>query len=139
VAYNDGFKCNIGSIRHDYPALNRWLRMLYWDEDDSFRKWTNFTHVIVLVIGLTVRLRRDITPVRQGVQVAWFLPGQNQILYLDKRTLLNFLGGPIEKGGDFLVNIAPQELQPCNRVMKCSLDTRSLIENTTRQCLLLFI
>lgn len=46
VAYRDGFKCNIGSIRHDYPNLNRWLRMLYWGEDDSFRKWTNFKHVL---------------------------------------------------------------------------------------------
>jgi putative glutathione S-transferase len=45
VAYRDGFRCNIGSIRHDYPALNRWLRMLYWDEDASFGKWTNFKHV----------------------------------------------------------------------------------------------
>ena len=45
VAYRDGFKCNIGSIRHNYPSLNRWLRMLYWSEDDSFRKWTNFKHV----------------------------------------------------------------------------------------------
>jgi len=45
VAYRDGFKCNIGSIRHNYPALNRWLRMLYWGEDASFRKWTNFKHV----------------------------------------------------------------------------------------------
>jgi len=45
VAYRDGFRCNIGSIRHDYPALNRWLRMLYWGEGDSFRKWTNFKQV----------------------------------------------------------------------------------------------
>ena len=46
VAYKDGFRCNIGSIRHDYPALHRWLRMLYWGEDDSFRKWSNFKHVV---------------------------------------------------------------------------------------------
>jgi len=80
VAYKDGFRCNIGSIRHDYPALNRWLRMLYWAEDDSFRKWTNFTHVIVPVTGLTIRLKRDITPVRREVQLVWFLRDQSQIL-----------------------------------------------------------
>lgn len=110
MAYKDGFRCNIGSIRHDYPALNRWLRMLYWGEDDSFRKWSNFTHVIVLVTGLTVRLKRDITPVRREVQLAWFLRGQSQILYLNKRTLLILLGGPIEKRGDILVNIASRGL-----------------------------
>ena len=49
VAYEDGFRCNIGSTRHGYPALHRWLRMLYWGEDDSFRKLGNFKHVRVLI------------------------------------------------------------------------------------------
>lgn len=24
------FKCNSGTIRHDFPNLNRWLKNLYW-------------------------------------------------------------------------------------------------------------
>ncbi|CRG91792.1 Glutathione S-transferase omega-like 2 [Talaromyces islandicus] len=32
VAYHPVFKCNIKMIRHDYPRIHRWLRLLYWDE-----------------------------------------------------------------------------------------------------------
>jgi putative glutathione S-transferase len=32
VAYNPVFKCNIKMIRHDYPRIHQWLRLLYWDE-----------------------------------------------------------------------------------------------------------
>jgi len=45
AAYRDGFKHNIGSIHHNGPALNHWLRISYRGEDDSFRKWTNLKHV----------------------------------------------------------------------------------------------
>ena len=31
VAYHNIFKCNLKMIRHDYPALSRWLRTLYWN------------------------------------------------------------------------------------------------------------
>jgi Glutathione S-transferase, C-terminal domain len=34
VAYHSIFKCNLKMIRHDYPRLDKWLRMLYWDESD---------------------------------------------------------------------------------------------------------
>jgi glutathionyl-hydroquinone reductase len=31
VAYVPVFQCTLGTVRHDYPALYRWLRRLYWD------------------------------------------------------------------------------------------------------------
>jgi putative glutathione S-transferase len=36
-AYHHVFKCNIKMIRHDYPRIHRWLRLLYWDESDQTR------------------------------------------------------------------------------------------------------
>lgn len=38
------FKTNIGSIRHNYPNLNRWMRTLYW-ERPAFEETTNFEHI----------------------------------------------------------------------------------------------
>ncbi|KAI1479113.1 hypothetical protein K445DRAFT_314207 [Daldinia sp. EC12] len=32
TSYHTVFLCNLKSIRHDYPHLNKWLRRLYWDE-----------------------------------------------------------------------------------------------------------
>lgn len=37
VAYFTIFRCNLKMIRYEYPALHKWLRMLYWDEEDRFR------------------------------------------------------------------------------------------------------
>lgn len=37
VAYYSVFKCNIKMIRHDYPRIHRWLRLLYWDESERTR------------------------------------------------------------------------------------------------------
>ncbi|KAH8690055.1 transferase [Talaromyces proteolyticus] len=37
VAYYPVFKCNIKMIRHDYPRIHRWLRLLYWDESEKTR------------------------------------------------------------------------------------------------------
>ncbi|KAK2807035.1 hypothetical protein FQN50_005609 [Emmonsiellopsis sp. PD_5] len=47
VAYHGIFRCNLKMIRHDYPRIHRWLRMLYWDESErtaggAFRKTTDF-------------------------------------------------------------------------------------------------
>ncbi|KZT27233.1 hypothetical protein NEOLEDRAFT_1061557 [Neolentinus lepideus HHB14362 ss-1] len=44
VAYYTAFKCNIRSIRHDYPALHLWLRKLYWN-NSAFQSSTNFAHI----------------------------------------------------------------------------------------------
>ncbi|TXT07379.1 hypothetical protein VHUM_03099 [Vanrija humicola] len=38
------FKCNWGSIRHDYPNINRWLKNLYWN-NPAFKETTNFEHI----------------------------------------------------------------------------------------------
>jgi len=42
--YVQHFKCNLGTIRHDYPQLNNWLKNLYWNVD-GFRETTNFKHI----------------------------------------------------------------------------------------------
>ncbi|KAI5801727.1 glutathione S-transferase [Peziza echinospora] len=42
--YVQHFKCNIKDIRHDYPAIHRWLRHLYWDIE-GFKETTEFNHI----------------------------------------------------------------------------------------------
>ncbi|KAK9452064.1 glutathione S-transferase [Limtongia smithiae] len=42
--YVQHFKCNIGTIRHNYPELNAWLKHLYWDFPE-FKDTTNFDHI----------------------------------------------------------------------------------------------
>ncbi|KUL81786.1 hypothetical protein ZTR_10617 [Talaromyces verruculosus] len=48
-AYHHVFKCNIKMIRHDYPRIHRWLRLLYWDESERTRggvfKKTSYLHL----------------------------------------------------------------------------------------------
>ncbi|EFX03899.1 glutathione transferase [Grosmannia clavigera kw1407] len=44
VVYVQHFKCNLGTIRHDYPQVNNWLRHLYWDVP-GFRETTDFRHI----------------------------------------------------------------------------------------------
>ncbi|KAJ5584349.1 uncharacterized protein N7459_004149 [Penicillium hispanicum] len=44
TVYVQHFKCNIGTIRHDYPVLNNWLKGMYWDIAAA-RDSTNFTHI----------------------------------------------------------------------------------------------
>lgn len=43
-AYHQHFKCNLGSIRHDYPNLNAWLKNLYWNVP-GFKESTDFKHI----------------------------------------------------------------------------------------------
>ena len=42
--YHQHFKCNIADIRSGFPALHRWLRKLYWDEE-AFGSTTEFEHI----------------------------------------------------------------------------------------------
>ena len=42
--YVQHFKCNLGTIRHNYPVINNWLKNLYWDVP-GFRDSTNFIHI----------------------------------------------------------------------------------------------
>jgi len=44
TVYEYHFKCNLGSIRHDYPQLNNYIKNLYWNVP-GFRETTNFKHI----------------------------------------------------------------------------------------------
>lgn len=44
VVYHEHFKCNLGSIRHNYPVLNNWMRHLYW-KVQGFRETVDFKHI----------------------------------------------------------------------------------------------
>lgn len=44
TVYVQHFKCNLGTIRHDYPRLNNWLKNLYWNIS-GFKETTNFKHI----------------------------------------------------------------------------------------------
>ncbi|KAF8741405.1 Glutathione S-transferase, partial [Rhizoctonia solani] len=46
--YHGHFKCNLGSIRHNYPNINRWMKNLYWNVP-AFKDTTNFEHTTVLL------------------------------------------------------------------------------------------
>ncbi len=52
VAYYHAFRCNLKTIRHDYPKTHEWLRRLYWDRGPDKTnggafgmKTTKFEHV----------------------------------------------------------------------------------------------
>jgi len=38
------FKCNIRDIRNGYPAINLWMKKLYWN-NPAFKDSTNFDHI----------------------------------------------------------------------------------------------
>ncbi|KAG8166187.1 hypothetical protein KVR01_004739 [Diaporthe batatas] len=44
TVYVQHFKCNLGTIRHDYPQINNWLKNLYWNIP-AFRDTTDFKHI----------------------------------------------------------------------------------------------
>ena len=44
VVYVQHFKCNLGTIRHDYPQLNNWMKHLYWNVP-GFMETTSFRHI----------------------------------------------------------------------------------------------
>lgn len=44
TVYVQHFKCNLGTIRHDYPVLNAWLTHLYW-KVPGFKETTDFKHI----------------------------------------------------------------------------------------------
>ncbi|RDX51770.1 glutathione S-transferase [Lentinus brumalis] len=44
VAYHGAFKCNIRTIRDGYPAIDLWLRKLYW-KNPAFSETCNFVHI----------------------------------------------------------------------------------------------
>ncbi|OTA58044.1 hypothetical protein K449DRAFT_374322 [Hypoxylon sp. EC38] len=44
VVYAQHFKCNLGTIRGNYPVIHEWLKNLYWNVK-GFRETTNFKHI----------------------------------------------------------------------------------------------
>ncbi|OAG16847.1 hypothetical protein CC77DRAFT_1033861 [Alternaria alternata] len=44
TVYSQHFKTNLGSIRHDYPVLNNWLKNLYHNVE-GFKESTDFKHI----------------------------------------------------------------------------------------------
>jgi len=42
--YERYFKCNLGTIRQDYPNINNWLKNLYWNVP-GFKETTDFKHI----------------------------------------------------------------------------------------------
>lgn len=42
--YVQHFKCNIGTIRTDYPHIHNWVRELYWN-NDAIKDTVNFDHI----------------------------------------------------------------------------------------------
>ena len=44
MVYVQHFKCNLGTIRHDYPVLNTWLRHLCW-AIPGFEESTDSRHI----------------------------------------------------------------------------------------------
>ena len=44
AVYVQHFKTNLGTIRHDYPVLNNWLKNLYWSVP-GFKESTDFKHI----------------------------------------------------------------------------------------------
>ncbi|KAL1888100.1 hypothetical protein Sste5346_009787 [Sporothrix stenoceras] len=44
TVYVQHFKCNLGTIRHDYPQTNNWLSYLYYHVP-GFRETTDFRHI----------------------------------------------------------------------------------------------
>ncbi|SMQ53986.1 unnamed protein product [Zymoseptoria tritici ST99CH_3D7] len=44
AVYVQHFKCNLRDIRSGYPALHKWVRHCYWN-NEAFGKTTDFTHI----------------------------------------------------------------------------------------------
>ncbi|KAH8798692.1 glutathione S-transferase [Flagelloscypha sp. PMI_526] len=56
VAYVGKFNCNIRTIRHGYPSINRWLKELYHSSEyPAFRESTNFDHIKTGYYGIKLK------------------------------------------------------------------------------------
>ncbi|KAF2793976.1 hypothetical protein K505DRAFT_243138 [Melanomma pulvis-pyrius CBS 109.77] len=44
VVYVQHFKTNLGTVRHDYPVLNNWLKGVFW-KIGGFKESTDFKHI----------------------------------------------------------------------------------------------
>jgi len=63
VAYVGLFKCNLRTIRDDYPAIHKWMQKLYWN-NDAFGSTTDFDHIKTHYYwSLTFLNPRNVVPV----------------------------------------------------------------------------
>ncbi|KNG46331.1 glutathione s-transferase [Stemphylium lycopersici] len=60
TVYAQHFKTNLGSIRHDYPVLNNWLKGMYWGVE-GYKESTDFRHIKENV-GIYTKSHGDINP-----------------------------------------------------------------------------
>jgi len=65
VAYYGLCKCNFRMIRNGYPAINLWLRKLYWNRAE-FKDTTNFAHIKTAYYSSTKDLANPIKIVPLG-------------------------------------------------------------------------
>jgi putative glutathione S-transferase len=77
TVYAQHFKTNLGSIRHDYPVLNNWLKNLYHNVE-GFKESTDFKHikenvsqVPTLVLDAVARVVTDCTLCSVVYQESW--------------------------------------------------------------------
>lgn len=71
IVYVDHFKCNLGTIRANYPVIHEWLKNLYWNVE-GFKETTDFRHIKenvsdpsiyeIPVLNYFYSIRRAITP-----------------------------------------------------------------------------
>jgi len=77
TVYVQHFKCNLGTIRHNYPHINEWLKNLYWNVP-GFKESTDFKHIKENY----TKSHKDINPkaitpmgpfpdVEEGVELDW--------------------------------------------------------------------
>jgi len=74
VGYCTLFKCNLKSIRHDYPRLHKWLRILYWEksQDTNGAAFGSTTHFTLIKAGYTYpgwSLKQSIVPAGHLVNI----------------------------------------------------------------------
>jgi len=44
TVYVQHFKCNLGTLRYNYPVLNNWMKHVYWDIE-GYKETTEFRHI----------------------------------------------------------------------------------------------
>jgi len=77
AVYVQHFKCNLGTIRHDYPVLNAWLRNLYHnvpgfkESTDSKHIKENYTKSHQDINPLAITPRGPYPDVEEGVENDW--------------------------------------------------------------------
>ena len=71
VGYHTLFKCNLKMIRHDYPRLHKWLRMLYWDtgKESNGGAFRSTTHWKPIKHGYTYATKSKVVPAGPLIEI----------------------------------------------------------------------